>query len=75
MRIKTNRFQKGSGCYECQACHKKTRSTGRNDNENLRLCEQCYDEGGLVNEHTDNNGEHYGYEERKHPDCPSCKEN
>jgi len=46
---KASRFQKGSGCYECRNCHKKTRSTGRGDNENVGLCERCYDMAGDEN--------------------------
>jgi hypothetical protein len=44
------------------------------------MCAKCYEEGGLENEHSDNDGEHllgidgtgkriYG----KHPRCPACK--
>jgi hypothetical protein len=38
-----NRFQRGSGCYTCDLCKKRTRSTGRGDNENVGLCAKCYD--------------------------------
>ena len=48
-----NRFVKGSGCYECIACHKKTRSTGNGDNEHCRLCVRCYDIAGDENAVTD----------------------
>lgn len=44
-----NRFIKGSGCYKCACCGKLTRSTGRGDNENVDLCERCYDIGGDEN--------------------------
>ena len=44
-----NRFQKGSGCFECRSCHKKTRATGRGDNENIGLCERCFDMAGDEN--------------------------
>lgn len=37
------RFEKGSGCFECEECGKQTRSTGRGDNEKLKLCSDCYD--------------------------------
>jgi hypothetical protein len=72
-----SRFEAGSGCYTCRACNKLTRSTGRGDNENVGLCARCYDEGGMVNEHSDNGGIHYGYEATggKAPnDCPRCRE-
>lgn len=48
-----NRFQRGSGCYKCRCCGRNTRSTGRGDNEHSRLCEQCYDLGGIENEISD----------------------
>lgn len=48
-----NRFQKGSGCFICQDCKKKTRSTGNGDNEHCRLCEECYEKAGDENALTD----------------------
>ena len=45
----TNRFQPGSGCYTCSECGKRTRSTGRGDNENVGLCAPCYDRAGDQN--------------------------
>lgn len=47
--IAHNRFQRGSGCYKCAECGKLTRSTGRGDNEHLRLCADCYDKAGDEN--------------------------
>ncbi len=44
-----SRFAKGSGCYTCVSCKKRTRSTGRGDNEHLRLCERCYEIAGDEN--------------------------
>lgn len=44
-----NRFAKNSGCYKCQCCGRKTRSTGNLDNELAKVCEQCYELGGLEN--------------------------
>jgi len=44
-----SRFQKGSGCYACTVCGKQTRSTGRGDNENVRMCTGCYDKAGDEN--------------------------
>lgn len=46
---KASKFQKGSGCFTCIGCDKKTRSTGRGDNENSRLCERCFDMSGDEN--------------------------
>jgi len=50
-----NRFDTGSGCYQCMSCKKQTRSTGRGDNENVRLCGRCYDKA--VDENAVTNGE------------------
>lgn len=47
---KSNGFQKGSGCYTCNCCGRKTRSTGNGDNEWVGLCEQCYEIGGIENQ-------------------------
>lgn len=43
------RFQRGSGCFNCTVCGRKTRSTGRGDNEHVRQCEECYEMGGIEN--------------------------
>jgi len=48
-----SRFQKFSGCYRCQSCKRKTRATGRGDNENNNLCAECYDMAGIENEISD----------------------
>lgn len=48
-----SRFQKGSGCYTCRSCGKRTRSTGRGDNEHVGLCAACYDDAGDENAHND----------------------
>ena len=47
----TNRFTKGSGCYICNSCGLKTRSTG--DNGQCHLCENCYDLAGFDNRVSD----------------------
>lgn len=47
MTATTNRFTKGSGCYNCNSCGLKTRSTG--DNGQCHLCENCYDLAGFDN--------------------------
>lgn len=44
-----DRFVKGSGCYECISCKKKTRSTGNGDNEHARMCVRCYEKAGDEN--------------------------
>jgi len=54
--IDNRRFQKGSGVYICEMCGKKTRSTGRGDNENLKLCAKCYDEMSEENAIADGRG-------------------
>lgn len=43
-------FQPFSGCYLCRCCKRNTRSTGRGDNENVQLCAECFDLGGIENE-------------------------
>jgi hypothetical protein len=50
---KANRFERGSGCYSCSCCQRLTRSTGRGDNENCGLCEECFEVGGIENEIAD----------------------
>ena len=49
----TNRFVRGSGLYKCECCGRNTRSTGRGDNENVKLCAECYDLQGLENARQD----------------------
>jgi len=43
----SNRFQAGSGCYNCSCCGRKTRSTG--DEGDLSLCFECYEMSGIEN--------------------------
>jgi len=50
----SSRFGNG-GCYVCNVCGKKTRSTGRGDNEFVGLCADCYDIAGLENMVSDGN--------------------
>jgi hypothetical protein len=52
--MKRNRFQKGSGCYTCQSCKRKTRDTGGGAVNN-GLCDYCYEEAGLQNSLDDGN--------------------
>jgi hypothetical protein len=51
---KGNRFERFSGVYECRCCKRNTRSTGRGDNENVKLCAECFDLGGEENSLSDN---------------------
>ena len=68
MKRQANRFQRGSGCYTCKSCSKLTRSTGRGDNENCGLCEQCFDLASIDNSRMDEGAEYvneqYGDEVR-----------
>ncbi len=50
-----NGFKRGSGCYKCLNCGRKTRATGNNDNEHVKMCEQCYEIGGIENLIVDGN--------------------
>lgn len=47
MANKNNRFARGTGCYNCESCGRKTRES-RNDN--CRLCNECFDIAGIENE-------------------------
>lgn len=57
-----NRFARGSAVYACRCCDRNTRSTGRGDNELVRLCAECYDLGGEEN-HLNDNGKFYSSKE------------
>lgn len=48
-----SQFQRGSACYGCLSCGRKTRSTGQGDNEMVRLCVECYELAGIENEMSD----------------------
>lgn len=54
----SNRFTRGSGVFECRCCHRKTRDTGRGDNESVRLCADCYDLAGEENSLSDTDDFH-----------------
>jgi hypothetical protein len=43
-----NAFQKGSGCYTCSACGRKTRDTS-GDAVNCGLCDECFELSGIDN--------------------------
>src|SRR5882724_8793953 len=42
-----NRFERGSGCFNCGVCGRRTRSTG--ENAGCDLCPQCYEVAGIEN--------------------------
>lgn len=60
------RFAKGSGCYTCQCCGKRTRAVDQ-DAANCRLCVQCFDWTGWENGHSDN-----GHDQQPDTSCPVC---
>ena len=47
-----NRFAKGSGCFSCRCCGKKTRNTG--DNGGCGLCPLCFEISSCENTLSDN---------------------
>jgi hypothetical protein len=55
MRKSTQNFGVG-GAYICRCCKRKTRSTDRGDNEEVRLCEECYELSGIENSFSDGDG-------------------
>lgn len=57
MRV-TNRFAKGSAVYSCRCCKRRTRSTGRGDNDLVGLCADCFDLAGELN-HLSDTGDFY----------------
>lgn len=65
--MSVDKFQRGSGCYVCRACGKRTRDTGHAETS-VRLCRKCFEDGGIENEHAD--GMHAN---RPHADCPACE--
>lgn len=48
-----SRFARGSGCYTCNVCSRKTRATDP-DAAGVGLCEHCYLIAGIENEISDN---------------------
>lgn len=60
-------FARGSGCYDCRCCKKKTRETGEGESQ-VKLCRQCYDDAGYENDHEDGN-----HETQKWQACPTCR--
>lgn len=51
--MKTNRFQRGTGCYTCDSCKKRTRATGT-----AGLCQDCFDLATIQNGLWDNDAEY-----------------
>ena len=47
--MKTTTFTKGSGCYVCNSCRRKTRDDGNGDSVGCGLCTECYELAGLEN--------------------------
>ena len=41
-------FQRGSGCFVCEACGRRTRDTGT-QSVGSRLCPDCYEIAGFYN--------------------------
>jgi hypothetical protein len=60
-------FKRGSGCFICADCGKRTRATKR-DGADSRLCADCFEFAGRENEHSDNG--HEGGP--KVEGCPVC---
>lgn len=52
-------FGKGSGVFTCRCCGRRTRQTGRGDNEHTGNCAECYDLAGEEN-HLSDEGRLYG---------------
>ena len=63
---KGNRFQKGSGCFTCVSCGKRTRATGTRDHEFCKLCLVCFENAGIENSHSDEG------HEGDVSSCPTC---
>lgn len=64
-----NRFQRGSGCYQCSMCGKMTRDTGHDESgTSSGLCKKCYRECSRENHHND-----MGHDPNIDPaECPQC---
>ena len=47
-----DRFKRGTGCYTCKSCGKRTRETGEGESS-CEMCRRCYDIGGYENSLSD----------------------
>lgn len=54
------------GTYVCRLCERRTRATGRGDNDNVRLCAECYELAGIENAFLDGQGNEALAREAKH---------
>jgi len=73
---RVKKFQGGmkGAVYTCRDCGKRTRETGYSESS-VGLCAKCFEEGGLINEHSDNDG-HFGFNGEDlgyNPNCPTCR--
>jgi hypothetical protein len=48
-----SQFARFSAVYACRSCKRNTRSTGRGDNDGVRLCAECFDLCGEENSMND----------------------
>ena len=65
--LRDNRkFRRGTGCYTCRSCGKKTRETGSSESF-AELCLTCFDYFSWENTHNDES-----HAETPDPDCPIC---
>jgi hypothetical protein len=48
------RFKRGSGCFTCSDCGRRTRATDHGDNAHCELCPDCYEVAGILNSISDN---------------------
>ncbi len=65
--MRVSRFERGTGCYTCRACGRRTRETGDSEGQAV-LCRSCYRAAGIENEHYD------GYHaDEPDADCPLCR--
>jgi len=49
-------FDKGSGCYTCIECGKKTRNTNYGSEADMKLCKKCYQAAEQENAESDGVG-------------------
>ena len=47
------------GTYACRVCKRKTRATGRGDNDNVELCVECFELAEIENAFSDGQGSTY----------------